>query len=313
MLNLSASSINNFVKCGVKYQLEKVLKVPEPGKKGYSLLHGEITGMACANAVKALVLKGGSPEDVIIKELMFAYETVYYKSGIEPELIKLVKRLISGGVDLDVIQEIDRLADTINYTKYEFKMPPVLKGGGVSKSKRTPSLSTMVLDSYEMVRWFIFQPDVQHFLCSLDNPVAEEKFTIKLADDVYSTGYFDLTFDTNHGPVVMEFKCTKTAYTPEVVNRLNQLVMYHIAKPDAKLFLVDLVHSNLLPVTITPETTNNYLNVARMMAKSIENDIFLPACGTDPYTEGTIMCGHKCVTCPATGGKLPAKEVPNND
>lgn len=298
-MRLSASAINTYLRCGYKYKLDYLDKARVVRKRGFALLYGDIVGAAAANAVKEVSKGRTDTENIAAECLRFAWETFFRQAGIPDVLLSSILDYLNG--DADAAQDIDLYANCVNQSEYEFKLPKRLKNGKLSTSKPNPSLSCLVQESFDMVLWFLDSPMANSFISQLKDIALEKPF---LADNTGHTfsGRFDLWAVFPDGtPLILEFKCTKTEYTPELVNRLNQVVMYQLAEPTGVVVLVDLRHKNVLQAEIPPETIDRYRATAGAVIRGIEAEIFLPICSTDPYTEKTIICEHRCVTCPFGG------------
>jgi hypothetical protein len=307
----SASALNTLSKCGYKYYLEKFKGLKEQGKRSYNMLLGDIVGTAIQHAAEVLhKTKRVSGED-IKNALIRSYQENHTRAGITPELTDRIITLIARGTDLDVMADIDLLSSAINSTQYEFVPPALLKNGQPSKDKKKPALSYTVIIALEAVHWF-FDEFHAHYKVIRDADVVEAEkafevpigvpYSVRVNDKVIEqrdtlSGRFDLYCKTGEAEVVYELKYTNTEYKQEQVNHLTQVLAYDYAiKGD--VHLVDIKRQTVLKAVITDPLREMFINRTNMARLMVDNQIFLPACGSDPYTENSILCGFKCGGCP---------------
>ena len=315
-MELSPSSLNRITKCGYQYYLTEVEGKEEPGKKSYNMLLGTIVGDAIQNAAIHLNQHKTLSDRDIAEHLYRAYEDHFTKAGIPPDLLAPIREVLLNGESPEVMSLLDAMSISINVSNYKFDPPAPLKGGKVSTNKKKPPFCMKTVWSLEAVLWF-FEPQHPHYTLIRDAAIIQQERSFRallqentimvngvaVEDHDYVTGRFDLLLTTLEGKNhVFEFKYTNTPYTQDIVNSLTQAVTYTFPFDEVTVHLGDITEHRIFTADITSEmialTRQKYV----MAASLLRNRIFLPACGTDPYTTGKILCGFKCGGCPYAPG-----------
>lgn len=309
-MRFSPSSLSSFSKCGWRYRLEKIEGIKEPGKKGYSMLQGDVVGLAIQNGCLVLNTTSSINDDSIKSCLAEAYAHCLTDAGIESDLIDCIRGVVLDGYDEGQLLQIDNLAFLINCSeKYEFNPPKALKSGAISKNKKTPPLSMKVLRTLEDLYWF-FEPHHKHYQLIRDALLVENEFQFEypiggeydiavndkmIKEQDYIGGRID-TLLTMPGVAkyALEYKYGATQFSSSFVNNSIQVTSYaHCIPGLAEACLVDVQNHNYFYTTITPEKSASLAMLYRNLRNAHTYDVFAPVCPTDPYTAKSIMCGFK--------------------
>lgn len=313
-MKFSASSLNTLTKCGHKFYLEKVAGEKEPGLRGYNMLLGDVVGAGIQRGVE-LLNKQKSLSDADIAFCLYeAYAEKYEKAGIKSDpdtgILKQIHDLLLFGEGDEVMTLLDPCYPAINAGGvYEFKQPEPLKGGKVSQNKKKPPFCMTVVYSLEAMHWFFDQSNWWYDTIKeavtvksemrFDVPIGNP-YTVTMNDSVMeeqdlAVGYFDTFLTLPDGTMwVFEYKYYNTAYTQSLTDRLTQVLMYDLGMHSrGNVVIFDVKERKELIATVTPRMRELFLNRVAMTRKMLDNQIYLPACGTDPYTDSRILCGFK--------------------
>jgi len=320
-MQFSPSSLAEITKCGYKYYLTKVMGQDEPGKRGYNMLQGDIVGDAIQNAAIFLNKTKQLSDSVLGEILASAYEHHFERNGITLDFMRAIRNLFQYGLNESDITAIDSMAFAINCSPYEFKPPAPLKTNKISTNKK--NLSMKIIKTMEDVQWF-FEPQHPHYKKIRDavSVQPEKAFEIPLGQPYQSvintqiveeqdvlTGRFDLFVESHGMPEIFEFKYTATPFNQNFVDRMVQTTSYALAiEGDCQITLFDIQAHNWYTAQITSELREQTLKRYEMARKAIQNQVYLPACGTDPYTTNAILCGFKC-NCPFASSDVKSEAL----
>lgn len=314
-MKFSASAINDLTKCGYMYYLKRVQGLAEPGKKSYNIVQGDVVGSAIQYCAVILNKRKELSVETIAKVLYAMYVKYYYQAEITPCLLVHIRSILLDGLSEEAMMACDDLSHAINSTRYEFKVPARLKGGKLSYNKAKLPLPLRVTQTMEDVLWFFTSSGFADKIRDAAAIECEKYFELylgthtvtvngKTVDEVDVVhGYLDMRIVNHDGPAdILELKYTSTAYTPELVNILNQVVTYQIAHAEDRVHLIDVKRNRCIQAAVKPDIASNILRRYNLMRSILEQQIYIPVCGTDPYNTSKVLCGYKCGGCPyATG------------
>lgn len=302
-MRLSPSSLGTLVKCGERFRLQKVERIPEPGKKPFNMLMGHIIGEALEKGCEYLNENGVIPDDILNAQLYLSITKFFTREELPLVLLPFIEELLTSGLSEDAISGIDTNSDTINASeKYQFKAPKILKSGKISQDKRTPLMSAIIVEAAEILYWF-FNPTNNAFYDKIRTAteILCEYPQLKVSsithdDDIY--GVLDALVRHPHGDIIFEFKFVKTPYTQALVNKSIQINTYSLFNKTATIVLVDTRQRAMFTTRATETSlTAIEMQYERGFAQA-RHGIFLPTCACDPYTASRMLCGYKEGICP---------------
>lgn len=319
-MHLSASALKEFTKCGYAFKLGRVDMIAEPGPKSFGMLYGNIVHDAIAEAAE-WINQGSELTELILGEILTnAYAKNLEKNCIVSDTVELVKQLLTVGNSPELPMLLYNASQSLNCTtdgnpaRYELKIPDLLKNGSLPNNKKKPTLDQLITKMYDDCHWFLFEHHYAEAYKSATSMVHEQYFEYEIPpetvakyldghpfeDQIIITGYFDEVLNFNNGDThLSEWKTDKTAYSDAFLSRMVQLLTYRIAAGDKpRYFLADISHKKQLELHATQEMLDLTLKRFVDLAKATYYGIYIPACGTDPYTDGKILCGYKCGGCP---------------
>jgi len=325
-MRFSPSSINTLSKCGYKYYLEKVEGHREPGKKKYAALQGDIVADAIQAGILKVIEQKSITEAELTELLVDAYTQRFEQARIDSVVLDPIITLLREGLSEMAMKEVDQYAMAINSSDYEIKLPPPLKGGGVSKSKTKPPLSMMVYGTMENLLWFFSNANPVYPLLFMAKS-AENELPFEVAvgqpytvvingqavqeEDILN-GRFDVVLTMHDGSrIILELKYTKTAYTQILVDKARQMLSYQYALRDVsgEAWLVDVNHQRAFRANKPAQLELIIETLVRAARQMVSGQIFMPKCGSDPFTDNSVLCGFKgCALCPFSTGEPTSDE-----
>lgn len=307
-MQLSASALKKFTKCGESYRLQKEEGFQEPGPMSYGALHGKIVGRALALGSEFLQEYKEIPDAQIAALLVEAFEMEFQAAQMPTDIIDGVRELLVRGLSPAIMNELDNLSISLNTEKYYFKVPPPLKDTGKTKggySADKKRFGMIVLKAIEDLQWFFSSDnDVYHDIRDALFLDHELPFSKVISPELTIRGFFDQRIVTKEErEIVSEWKTDKSPYSLDFSGRMIQLVTYRIgASETASVRLYDVSHQQMFEPRFTDEMLAATLQRYRVMEMTTRFGLYTPACGTDPYSDSTILCGFKCIDSPCQFG-----------
>lgn len=319
-MKFSASSLSMFSKCGEQARLQYIENAPADDTVSMSLPLGKIMERTIQEGCLQLNAKKSITSGDLMAILAAKWVEVLAEYNIVPELGEEISRVILSGFDRESSIRIDDLSHLINCSgKVTYNVPKIKKDGTYSSTATRPALSMMVQRTGEDVMWW-FSPDNEYLdvIRNADSIVPEHYFTLPLGgterevvingvpveDSDYVDGYIDLYVISGGKRYVFEFKYGKTSYTQGFVEVNIQVLTYKAAiGMDTTVVLFDIHQRKYLNVAGSEESVRLALARYEMMASAFRARIFIPVCGTDPYTTKSMLCKFKdsgqCCYAPA--------------
>jgi len=318
-VKLSASALKEFTTCGYKFKLQRVDGLTEPGAKSFGALHGNIMHDAMAEGSLWLNKNQDITDADIGSILTAAFEKNFEESYIPKDLLPYIRKFCVEGNDPDLPMLLHTLAPSINShvlggePTYNLRIPDLLKSGALPNNSKKPTMDQILDRMMIGLNWFFtdtLQAEAIKAAVHLDHeryiesPMSREDIEKYLCghpfnDEILLNGYLDQVVQLPDGTeIVSEWKTDKTAYSESFLTRMVQAITYRLMLPDPKIMLFDVTHQRWFDVVVTTDmlelTKKRYVD----LAKATMYDVYIPACGTDPYTDGRILCGFKCGGCP---------------
>lgn len=309
----SASSLNTLSKCSYKWYLMYVKGLKEPGKKSFNMFLGNVVGDAIQTCARQLNITKRLSDATVAEIVYEAWAERIRKASIPESLLAPIKRVLTEGESEDDMHLIDSLSITINMSEYEFKPPAPLKNGKPSMNKKKPPLCMKVVNSLEAVLWFFedHHPHYRHirdaatveaekwFTYEVGQPRAMTVNGLEYPEQDLSRMYYDLLLTMpDDQQYIYEFKYTNTPYTQDLANKMNQNLIYHQSKEGkAPVTLFDITERKYFTVNPDPDLLTLLDKRYKAAGLTVQNEIYIPACGTDPYTTKSMLCGFKNGGC----------------
>lgn len=306
-MKFSASSVKMLSQCGHKYYLARVKGLEEPGKKSYSMLQGDIVGEAIQMASLILNQTKELSEQDLQDCLVKSYATWFAKAEIPNDIVPYIEELIKEGISGAVMNNLDALSASINVSPiYKFKVPPPLKSGKKEYSTSRDRLGMKIIKTYEDVYDFFLPKNPYVQLIKDAAYIENEKYIEAPLGEPDSTGeqhlvcgYLDQFLLMADGrEFVAELKYRTTPVTAEYLRTDLQVGAYDYLtqyKATVILFDVNFQRSHIVEFddNVRAITKARFENAVKL----VQNRVFMPYCGFDPYTSKMVMCGYKCGGC----------------
>jgi hypothetical protein len=309
----SVTQLNTIGKCSMMYNLRYIQKVSQNRPTG-SLFFGILTGTALQKLVKSHMGAPATLEDAT-NAYIEAFREYFNVDRMPPNLLEYCVQIIQGYKTFDypnVDGGVDRVhLDTllarldVDFKAIERGLPWIYKGMD-ARSNTDRFLHRMTLHPESVYNGYCTLREAG-LLNNLAEVIDEKEARVS-GKEFDLLGYFDLTLRyQNDNVIVVEIKTSKPAAKMPLaascdqdetfVSKNQQANAYHYMgkklwgdKFQGIYYMNTSFKKHLIKVIVNDLVQARFLGSLKMMHKQVQNEIFLPACGTGSKNLMRDMC-----------------------